>query len=100
MGANPAHSLGQAGKLEPGESEATQAIRRRLNAAAELLGVSLEVGRASGAVYFWASEVGVATGPARTQANIPLSGNHEEPLGVLAVDLSSAASSIGSSLVC
>ncbi len=47
---------GQAGKLEPGEGETTQAIRRRLNAAADLLGVNLEVRRTAGAVYFWASE--------------------------------------------
>ena len=47
---------GQAGKLAPGEGETTQAVRRRLNAAAELLGVSLEVRRTADAVYFWASE--------------------------------------------
>ena len=46
---------GQAGKLEPGEGETTQAVRRRLNAAAETLGVSLEVRRTAGAVYFWTS---------------------------------------------
>ncbi len=47
---------GQAGKLGPGEDETTQAVRRRLNAAAETLGVSIEVRRTVGAVYFWASE--------------------------------------------
>ena len=47
---------GQAGKLEPGEGETTQAIRRRLTAAAETLGKDLEVRRTAGAVYFWASE--------------------------------------------
>ena len=47
---------GQAGKLEPGEGETTQAVRRRLNAAAETLGVSLEIRRTAGAVYSWASE--------------------------------------------
>ena len=47
---------GQAGKLAPGEGETTQAVRRRLNAAAETLGVSIEVRRTAGAVYFWASE--------------------------------------------
>ena len=47
---------GQAGKLEPGEGETTQAVRRRLNAAAEMLGRSLEVRRTVGTVYFWASE--------------------------------------------
>ena len=46
---------GQAGKLEPGQGETTQAVRRRLNAAAELLGVSLEVRRTANAVYFWPS---------------------------------------------
>ena len=57
---------GQAGKLEPGAGETTQAVRRRLNAAAELLGVSLEVRRTAGAVYSghqWAGD-----GPARIQA--------------------------------
>ena len=44
---------GQAGVLTAGEGETTQAIRRRLNAAAELLGVSVEIRRAAGAVYFW-----------------------------------------------
>ena len=34
---------GQAGKLEPGEGETTQAIRHRLTAAAEPLGKDLEV---------------------------------------------------------
>ena len=47
---------GQAGKLEPEEGETTQAIRRRLNAAAELLGMGLEVRRTAGAVYFWPTE--------------------------------------------
>ena len=47
---------GQAGKLAPGEGETTQAVRRRLNAAAELLGVGVEVRRTTGAVYFWMSE--------------------------------------------
>ena len=46
---------GQAGKLEPGEGETTQALRRRLNAAAETLGMSLEVRRTANAVYFWTS---------------------------------------------
>ena len=47
---------GQAGALEAGEGETTQAIRRRLTAAAEMLGVSLEVRRSGSSVYFWASE--------------------------------------------
>ena len=47
---------GQAGKLEPGEGETTQAIRRRLTAAAEALGKELQVRRSAHAVYFWPSE--------------------------------------------
>ena len=46
---------GQAGVLKPGEGETTQAVRRRLSAAAETLGVSLEARRTAGAVYFWTS---------------------------------------------
>ena len=34
---------GQVGKLEPGDGETTQAVRRRLTAAAEALGKDLEV---------------------------------------------------------
>ena len=47
---------GKAGKLETGEGETTQAIRRRLNAAAEALGKRLEFRRTETAVYFWSSE--------------------------------------------
>ena len=47
---------GEAGKLEAGEGETTQAIRRRLNAAAQALGKSLEFRRNDNAVYFWSSE--------------------------------------------
>jgi hypothetical protein len=47
---------GQAGVLKPGGGKTTQAVRRRLNAAAETLGVSLGVRRTAGAVYFWPSE--------------------------------------------
>ena len=47
---------GQAGKLEPGDGETTQAIRRRLTAAAEALGKELQVRRTANAVYFWAPE--------------------------------------------
>ncbi len=47
---------GEAGKLEAGEGETTQAIRRRLNAAAEVLGKKLDFRRTENAVYFWASE--------------------------------------------
>ena len=47
---------GEAGVLTVGEGETTQAVRRRLNAAAEALGKSLEVRRTASAVYFWSSE--------------------------------------------
>ena len=47
---------GQAGKLEPGDGETTQAIRRRLTAAAEALGKELQVRRSANAVYFWTPE--------------------------------------------
>ena len=46
---------GEAGKLEAGEGETTQAIRRRLNAAAAALGRNLEFRRTDTAVYFWPS---------------------------------------------
>ena len=47
---------GEAGVLEAEEGETTQAIRRRLGAAAEAMGRQLDVRRsASGAVHFWAS---------------------------------------------
>ena len=44
---------GQAGKLVPDEGETTAAIRRRLGAAAQLLGKSLVVNRLGDVVYFW-----------------------------------------------
>ena len=44
---------GQAGKLIPDEGETTAAIRRRLGAAAKLLGKSLIVNRLGNVVYFW-----------------------------------------------
>ena len=47
---------GEAGVLEPGEGESTQAIRRRLSSAADALGKTLQVRRNGGAVYFWTSE--------------------------------------------
>ena len=49
---------GQAGKLIPDEGETTAAIRRRLGAAAELLGKSLVVNRLDNAVYFWEEATG------------------------------------------
>ena len=47
---------GQAGKLQPEAGETTQALRRRLTAAAEALGKELQVRRSANAVYFWTSE--------------------------------------------
>ncbi len=47
---------GEAGKLEAGEGETTQAIRRRLNAAATALGKRLEFRRTADTVYFWLSD--------------------------------------------
>ena len=44
---------GQAGKLTPDEGETTAALRRRLGAAAELLGKNLVVNRQGDAVFFW-----------------------------------------------
>ena len=47
---------GEAGKLEAGAGETTQAIRRRLNGAAEALGKRLEFRRTDNVVYFWSPE--------------------------------------------
>ena len=44
---------GQAGKLTPDEGETTAAVRRRLGAAAELLGKKLVVNRQGNTVFFW-----------------------------------------------
>ena len=44
---------GRAGKLIPDEGETTAAIRRRLGAAAQLLGKSLVVNRLGDVVFFW-----------------------------------------------
>ena len=49
---------GQAGKLIPDEGETTAAIRRRLGAAAELLGKILVVNRQGDVVYFWEESSG------------------------------------------
>ena len=56
---------GQAGKLEVGEGETTQAVRRRLAAAAETLGKDLEVRRSANTVYFWISYGRPRGGPRR-----------------------------------
>ena len=45
-----------AGRLTAGEGETTAAIRRRLGAAADLLGKTLAVTRVGGVVYFWEGE--------------------------------------------
>ena len=42
-----------AGKLTPGEGETTQAVRRRLGAAAKLAGTNLVVKRNGHDIYFW-----------------------------------------------
>lgn len=47
---------GEAGMLQAEEGETMQAIRRRLNAAAEALGRKLEFRRTADAVYFWMSD--------------------------------------------
>ena len=51
---------GQAGKLIPDEGETTAAIRRRLDAAAQLLGKSLVVNRFEEVVFFWEEGSGPA----------------------------------------
>ena len=48
-------TMGATWKLEPGEGEPTQAVQRRLTAAADVLGMSLEVRRTARAVYLWTS---------------------------------------------
>ena len=52
---------GQAGKLTPDEGETTAAIRRRLGAAAQLLGKSLVVNRQGNVVFFWLEGNGSAS---------------------------------------
>ncbi len=47
---------GEAGRLTVSEGETTQALRRRLNAAAEALGTTLDVRRTANAVYFWGTD--------------------------------------------
>ena len=44
---------GQVGKLTPDEGETTAALRRRLGAAADLLGKKLVVNRQGNTVFFW-----------------------------------------------
>ena len=47
--------LGEAGSLEIGEGETTQAIRRRLGLAAAAIGKTLDIRRKDNVVYFWVS---------------------------------------------
>ena len=44
---------GQAGRLRGGESEKPLTIRRRLNSAAQLLGIPLIIKRSGNELYFW-----------------------------------------------
>ena len=47
--------VGYIQRVAPGEGETTQALRRRLNAAATALGKKLDFRRAENAVYFWSA---------------------------------------------
>ena len=53
-----------AGKLQPGGGKTTQAVRRRLNAAAETLGVSLKIRLSPTPLTSGHRRVGAAVGPA------------------------------------
>ncbi len=44
---------GQAGKLQPGESESVATVRRRIGVAAKLSGKDITVKRQGNEVYFW-----------------------------------------------
>ena len=44
---------GETGRLTPGKGETPAAVRRRLGAAAEALGVQLTVKRVGDQVFFW-----------------------------------------------
>ena len=50
---------GRAGKLIPDEGETTAALRRRLGAAAQLLGKNLVVNRQGDVVFFWEEGSGI-----------------------------------------
>ena len=56
---------GLAGKLAPEAGEATASVRRRLGAAAQLLGKNLVVKRQGSVIFFWEQESGP---PARRRA--------------------------------
>ena len=47
---------GGAGSLRVGPGETTQAIRRRLGAAAEAMGTHLTIRRTDDTIYFWVTE--------------------------------------------
>ena len=47
---------GTAGSLRIGPGETTQAVRRRLGAAAAAMGIGLTVRRTADTVYFWPTE--------------------------------------------
>ncbi|MCY4582774.1 MAG: hypothetical protein OXE50_08265, partial [Chloroflexi bacterium] len=53
---SPRRPPGRAGRPPRGEGETTQALRRRLNAAAEARGTSLDIRRTASAVYFWGGD--------------------------------------------
>ncbi len=57
---------GQAGKLQPAQGETTNALRRRLGAAALALGKTLTIRKAEGTIYFW-----VETGNGRRRGRRP-----------------------------
>lgn len=47
---------GQAGELQAGPGETTNAVRRRLGAAAKATGKTLVIRRAENVVYFWVQQ--------------------------------------------
>ena len=66
-------SADEAGVLQPSADETTQAIRRRLTAATQALGTTLEVRRTGEAVYFWVATRG--PGASRRSSRRPKSGD-------------------------
>ncbi len=47
---------GQAGRLQPGESESVATVRRRLGVAAKLSGKDITIKRQGDEVYFWVQQ--------------------------------------------
>ncbi len=47
---------GQAGRLQPGESESVATVRRRLGVAAKLSGKDITIKRQGNEVYFWVQQ--------------------------------------------